>query len=122
LGAFDSSRWRTFTVENSPLANDKVHAMIVDRRSRIWLGTERGISVVEELSPGQFRWQQFAAGGPGGLPHPWVQTLLAAPDGRIWAGTRGGLAVYDPAKPERGWRSYRANLLRRWTGYLWPHY
>jgi ligand-binding sensor domain-containing protein len=122
LGAFDASRWQTFVSGKSPLVDDQVHAMAVDRQGRIWLGTEQGISVVDEVSPGQFRWRQFTADGRNGLPHPWVRALLAAPDGRIWAGTHGGLAVYDPAKPDGGWTTYHANRLRRWVGYLWPAY
>jgi ligand-binding sensor domain-containing protein len=120
LGAFDPSRWQTFTTTNSPLSHDFVHAIAEDRQGHIWLGTRAGADVLEETAPGQFRWQHHGAGGPHGLPNPWVRSLLVAPDGRVWAGTHGGLAVYDPAQPGQGWLSFHANLLRRWTGYLWP--
>src|SRR5206468_706990 len=56
LGAFDPSHWQTFTTGNSPLANDKVHSMTVDHQGRVWLGTERGISVIEDTGGGQLRW------------------------------------------------------------------
>ncbi len=126
LGAFDEARWQTFTTRNSPLPHDKVHALVEDRQGRIWIGTEGGLAVLDERasasSGGKGQWRVFTAAGaaPAGLPHPWVQALLALPDGRIWAGTKGGLAVYDPAHPEQGWRSFHAHPLRRWTGLFWP--
>jgi ligand-binding sensor domain-containing protein len=126
LGAHDPSRWQTFTAERAPFASPHVHAIVEDRQGRIWLGTERGILVLDESQPrgSPARWQRFdAEGAPAGgrgLPHPWVQALAVGPDGRVWAGTRGGLAVYDPASAARGWLTYGAHPLRRWTGYLWP--
>ncbi len=131
LGAFDETRWQTFTMSSAPLPHDKVHALAEDRQGRIWIGTEGGLAVLDERastgSGGDGPWRVFTAAAPAGaapaaagLPHPWVQALLASPDGRIWAGTKGGLAVYDPAHPEQGWRSFRAHPLRRWTGLLWP--
>jgi ligand-binding sensor domain-containing protein len=122
LGVFEPARWQTLTTSNSPLPDNKVHTLLVDRAGKVWLGTEGGIAVLQETAPGQFQWQQFTAGGARGLPDPWVQALLEAPDGRIWAGTHHGLAVYDPARPELGWTAYHANPLRRWVGYLWPRY
>jgi len=127
LGAFDETRWQTFTTRNSPLPHDKVHALAEDRQGRIWLGTEGGLAVLDAHAAGEGQWQVFTASTPAGtppaaagLPHPWVQALLVAPDGRIWAGTRAGLAVYDPAHPAQGWRSFHAHPLRRWTGFFWP--
>ena len=125
LGAYDGSRWQAVTRANAPLAHDSVHAILEDRRGRIWLGTKGGLTVFEEAAPGAAagRWQQFGAGGRGpedSLPHQWVRALALGPDGRVWAGTRGGLAVYDPSQPHQGWSSYRAHALRRWTGYVWP--
>jgi ligand-binding sensor domain-containing protein len=124
-GAYEPARWRTFTPANSPLVHPKVHAIAEDRQGNIWLGTEGGISVVSEsgLSSGA-GWQRHVAdqgaGGPKGLPDPWVQALQVGPDGRVWAGTRRGLALLDPAQPAQGWTTYAAHPLRRWTGMLWP--
>jgi ligand-binding sensor domain-containing protein len=126
LGAYDRGRWHTFAGATSPLVHESVHAILEDGRGRLWFATRGGISVLDESAPPDQRWRRFTAGGsagggaPTGLPHPWVQSLAIGPDGRVWAGTRGGLAVYDPARPQQGWTSYRAHPLRRWTGYVWP--
>src|SRR5205085_9570835 len=107
LGAFDPSRWQTFTTRNSPLAHNQVHTIAADRRGRIWLGTEAGADVLEETAAGQFHWQHFGADEPNGLPNPWVRALLVAPDGRVWAGTHDGLAGYDPAQPAQGRQAFQ---------------
>lgn len=130
LGAFDSSRWQTFTKASSPLVHDKVHAIVEDLQGRIWFGTEGGISVLDESQPdgSPGRWRHFRAGpavnagtAPGQLPHPWVQSMLATPDGMVWAGTNGGgLASIDSRRLDDGWQVYRAHPVRRWTGLLWP--
>jgi hypothetical protein len=123
-GAYDAARWRTFTPANSTLVHPTVHAIAEDRQGNIWLGTEGGISVLSESesSASGAGWQRHIPGGAGqpALPDSWVQALQVGPDGRVWAGTRRGLAVYDPAQPARGWSTYAAHPVRRWTGILWP--
>jgi ligand-binding sensor domain-containing protein len=123
MGAFDAWRWQTFDrPPDAPLAGDAVYAIVEDRQGRLYFGTRRGVTVLDEAQsdPAQ-RWRRLgAAEGQPGLPDPRVQALAFGPDGRLWAGTQGGLAVYDPARPQEGWRAYRANPGRRWAGYLWP--
>jgi ligand-binding sensor domain-containing protein len=126
LGAYDPSRWQTFTSANSTLPNDQVHTILIDGQERIWFGTENGIAVLDESRPSGSagQWTIFAAGSQSpaapNLPHPWVQALASSPDGRIWAGTRSGLAVFDPSRPNDGWNTYRAHSVRFWAGHLWP--
>ena len=119
LGSADRARWLTLSARTSPLANEKTHAIAEDRQGRIYLGTEAGVSVLDESAPPDRRWSTI---GPARLPHAHVEALLAAPDGRIWIGTKGGLTVYDPGAPAAPLPVYRANGLRYWTGLFWaPH-
>jgi hypothetical protein len=122
LGAFDLARWQTFTTINAPLPHDKVHAIVEDRQGRIWLGTEKGIAILDESRPAADQWQRLltAPDIPGSPSGAWITALAVSPDGRIWAGTKQGLAVLNPADPAQGWQTYRSHPLRRWTGLFWP--
>jgi outer membrane protein assembly factor BamB len=122
LGSTERSRWQTFTSGTSPLVGKEVLAIAEDRQGRIWLGTENGVSVLDE-SGGSARWQHFTADSSDGsrsLPHRRVQALAVDGDGRVWAGTKDGLASYDPARSQEGWRTYRSHPLRRLTGLIFP--
>jgi ligand-binding sensor domain-containing protein len=123
LGAYETARWQSFDQPATPLTGESVHAIAEDGRGRLYFGTRKGVVVLDEsqTDPAQ-RWGRLGAGpdARAGLPDPWVQALVFGPDGRLWAGTRRGLAVYDPARPQDGWRAYRANTLRRLVGRFWP--
>jgi ligand-binding sensor domain-containing protein len=119
LGSDQRARWLTFTTATSPLLHDKTHAIAEDRQGRIYLGTESGVSIYDESVPAERRWSAIQGSR---LPHPYVDTLLAAPDGRMWIGTKNGLTVYDPRQPAAELPVYRAHPLRYWTGLFWaPH-
>ncbi|MGH9604157.1 MAG: diguanylate cyclase [Terracidiphilus sp.] len=83
--------WEGWTADNG-LSNNNVWSFALDRRGRLWVGTE---SNLELLKPGADR---FVPVRPtNGKPIAHVLTLMAAPDGRIWSGSGdGNLIVYNP--------------------------
>ncbi len=105
--------WEHVTSRNSPLPDDDVRAVLVDRRGRTWFGTHRGVAVREgeEWKDG-VSWgvcspttPPAAAASPdgapaSGLPHRLVVAIHEAADGTIWFGTYGGgVASFTPAAP-----------------------
>ena len=86
--------------EAGSLPDDRVQALMVDRRGTLWVGTWAGLSRRVKGS------EQFepvfstpgAAGAPPNLARRIVLALFEASDGRVWSGTQqGDLAVINPA-------------------------
>ena len=92
--------WRTFTEDNSPLAQGWVSQLLEDAQGRIWVGTYGGgVSVYA-----QGAWQSFTA-DTSPLAQGWVSQLLEDAQGRIWVGTSGGVSVYA----QGAWQSFTAD-------------
>ena len=80
------------TRDGNGLASDFVHQVVVDRRGRVWLYTNRGLDRWDpslgvshyDLGDGLVA----AAGNPG--------AAVAGDDGRLWLGTPAGLTVFRP--------------------------
>jgi diguanylate cyclase (GGDEF)-like protein/PAS domain S-box-containing protein len=68
-----------------------MHAVLVDRRGRVWLGTGDGL---ELLDPATGNLQQFRQrpGRADSLPSNLVRSLLEDASGTIWVGTQAGLS------------------------------
>ncbi len=79
------------------LADDRVLALLVDRRGDLWVGTWQGLS---RRRAGTAQFDLVALHGVGPRPQTIdavVTGLFEASDGRIWVGTQGGhLTVIDP--------------------------
>ena len=73
------------------LSSDRIGAITEDRFGRIYVGTERGVDVLDEAGG---RIHHF--GTAEGLPHPFVGSAYAHPDGEIWLGTLNGVARFTP--------------------------
>ena len=73
------------------LSSDRIGAITEDRFGRIYVGTERGVDVLDEAVG---RIHHF--GTAEGLPHPFVGSAYAHPDGEIWLGTLNGVARFTP--------------------------
>ncbi|MDR7100737.1 diguanylate cyclase (GGDEF)-like protein/PAS domain S-box-containing protein [Lysobacter niabensis] len=73
------------------LSHPAVHAMLEDRRGRIWLGTGDGLDLLDPAT-GQLRHYRHGINAPDSLPGNLVRALLQAADGRIWVGTHAGLS------------------------------
>ncbi|WP_418317948.1 two-component regulator propeller domain-containing protein [Piscinibacter sakaiensis] len=73
------------------LPDDRVQALLVDRRGTLWVGTWHGLS---RLTAGSSHFEPVAPA----LAGEQVQALHEATDGRIWVGTQQGtVAIVDPA-------------------------
>jgi len=72
------------------LSHPNVHALLEDRRGRIWIGTGDGLDL---LDPATGRLRHFSAGPgtPHGLAGSLVRALHEDEEGRIWVGTHSGL-------------------------------
>lgn len=79
------------------LADDRVRALLVDRRGRLWAGGGDGLQVY--LGDGRgFARVASDPGRPGSLAGEFVGKLFEDDRGRIWIGTlEHGAAVLDPA-------------------------
>jgi signal transduction histidine kinase/ligand-binding sensor domain-containing protein len=69
------------------LASDKVYLLGEDARGRLWIGTGRGVDMVEDQ-------QIFHHGGGEGMPGEDCDSMafMADSDGGVWIGTSTGLA------------------------------
>lgn len=84
-GYYDGRRWTNYTVLNG-LVGSPVQAITVDGDERVWLGTDDGLSI---LNQGSF----FNLTRAEGLPNTTILALLAdagQKDGEVWIGTNGG--------------------------------
>jgi diguanylate cyclase (GGDEF)-like protein/PAS domain S-box-containing protein len=78
------------------VSHPNVHALLVDRRGRVWFGTGDGLNVLEPGNGGM-RHFRHAADGRDSLPSNVVRALLEDAEGRIWVGTHAGLSEAVPA-------------------------
>jgi sugar lactone lactonase YvrE len=90
--------WTTYTTADG-LTDDRVNALALDAEGRVWIGTERGLSIWEDersIAP-----EDVAAP----LSNQRVTALLADTQGRIWVGTEEGLMVFNGER----WRTIAAD-------------
>ena len=86
-----------------------VRGLLQDRNGNLWVGTARGLAVLEQrqllnVNP-TFTVYQNVVGDPSSLSQNYILPLFEASDGTIWVGTfGGGLNRYVPpaAGEERG--------------------
>jgi len=82
-------RWRLFTADNSPLADNSVRAVAQDQAGRLWFGTEQGLSAYDGVE-----WETYLAADLG-MQDDAVRALAVGSDSRLWLGTETGVAVLD---------------------------
>jgi diguanylate cyclase (GGDEF)-like protein/PAS domain S-box-containing protein len=76
------------------LSHQQVHAVLVDRAGRVWIGTGHGLDQFDPAN-GRVRHYQQRPEQADGLASNLVRTLWQSPDGSIWAGGHGGLNRID---------------------------
>ena len=82
---FDGVRFTVFDRSNTPeLQSNLVNALLADRRGRLWVGTGKGVLVLER---GRFR----AYAQAQGLAGNYVRALHEDREGNLWVGSEGGL-------------------------------
>jgi diguanylate cyclase (GGDEF)-like protein/PAS domain S-box-containing protein len=87
--AAPTTLWRLPFRANDPaaLAHPAVHALLLARDGRVWIGTGHGLDLFD---PGNGRLRHFHR--DGGLAGNLIRVLLQTPDGTIWVGSHGGLS------------------------------
>src|SRR5215471_9456551 len=84
-----------------------VTTMLEDRERRVWIGSDRGLSLLLRRSgTTQLDWVGTYT-SKDGLPHDHVSGLLEAADGNLWIGTSAGLSQYC-ASSSCGKKSFRS--------------
>ena len=111
LTVYQGGRWTTYTQDNGVVSNF-VLCVAVDPQGRKWVGTVRGVSVLDDHgTPHDSRddtWLSFR--GSDGLVNEGVMAIAFDTAGLEWFGTSGGLSVLDDkGTPEKGddmWTSF----------------
>lgn len=79
-----------------PALNDvEIKSLLVDRRGRLWIGSNTGI-VIWDARDGSLRRLRHDPANPQSLSHNMVRTLFEDKRGLIWIGTSDRYAVYNP--------------------------
>ncbi|WP_190285572.1 EAL domain-containing protein [Montanilutibacter psychrotolerans] len=73
------------------LSHPDVHALLQDRRGRIWFGTADGLDVLDPTT-GRLRHFRHAPGDPTSLAGNLVRALHLGMDGTVWIGGQAGLS------------------------------
>lgn len=87
--------------EPGTLSNDKVNALFVDSRNRLWASTSSGLNV---LSPARKSFKSYSV--KDGLPDLAVQSALEDGKGNIWISTQNGIAKMEEAGGKVKMRSF----------------
>jgi diguanylate cyclase (GGDEF)-like protein len=77
-----------------PFSNNQVRVLFIDRKHRLWIGTENGL---RRIGPnGRIKRFAYVPGDPNSIGPGGMASLLEDRRGRIWAGANGGpLNVID---------------------------
>ncbi len=126
--------WARFThdpADPRSLADDQVHALLVDRHGSVWVGTDSGLNRWDADEPtAGFRRYVRNPTSPDGLLDAPVTALLEDSEGRLWIGSTPGLTVLDPVRDRtthyhHRYRTYRhgwgraIQLLEDRSGQIW---
>ncbi len=97
---YDDGALITYNASNSGITA-RVTSFIHHPHGAVWVGTERGIVVLED---GQ--WSRLDDDGSLGLDEVFVSALLLDSQDRIWVGTWGeGIRLFDDGE----WKTFRAD-------------
>ena len=133
-GAVTAERFVHSATEASSLADDRVRAVLVDRRGVLWVGTETGLDRRDSPASGDkdAGFTHFTAGpnAPLGLIDSRVSALLEDGRGQLWIGAMPGLSVLDSSRTHvrhyyHRYRTYRygwgdaISLAQDRSGQLW---
>ncbi len=104
--------WHTYTMSNSPLADNSVGSIVVDKQNRVWLDTRRGLNVFEAKNN---IWRIYTA-SDSGLPDNSVRKLAIDNQNRLWIGAIRGVSTVDLEKelpvPQKIWGDLRSSAIR----------
>ena len=129
-GVVSGERFGHSATDPSSLGDDRVLALLVDRRGVLWVGTQTG---VDGRAPGdRIAFRHFTAGPdrPLGLIDSRISALHEDSHGRLWMGSVPGISVFDSARTRiehhyHRYRTYRygwgaaVGLIEDRSGQLW---
>ncbi|WP_068436075.1 hybrid sensor histidine kinase/response regulator [Magnetospirillum sp. XM-1] len=77
------------------LSGNSVHALHYDSAGRLWVGTQRGLNLLEDAGKGTFRRFLNDPDDPESLPSNTVNGIAEDRFGRIWLATSNGIGILD---------------------------
>ena len=87
----ETPAWSVFTKMNSPLPNDQVQAIAIDKKDVKWIGTADGLATLAGNS-----WNIYnTVNSP--LPSNFITALAVGKESDVWIGTDKGLINYNGA-------------------------
>ncbi|WP_456405476.1 hybrid sensor histidine kinase/response regulator [Caldithrix abyssi] len=90
-GLFEFSQDSLIPVDKE-LINEEAYAILVDNENKIWIGTGRGVQIIDSI--GNITHYDYFNGLAGQECNR--DALFQDSSGRIWIGTIGGLSLYQP--------------------------
>ena len=89
---FAQNAWTHYSVSNSPLPENSIRCIAIDRLGHKWIGTDYGLSVYDDTT-----WINYFTSNSG-LPDNGVRAIAFDSLQNAWIGTfNGGLAKFDGA-------------------------
>ena len=97
---FDGKNWETYKSTNSPLIDDLIRSIAIDRHGNKWIGTLFGGLA---RFNGDATWEIYADFNSN-IPSNSVYPIVFDDNDNVWVGTEGGLAML---KPDNTWDVYK---------------
>jgi PAS domain S-box-containing protein len=96
LARYDGHFFQRSSLPDS-MVNCAVNSIYQDRQNALWLGTDKGLICLQyDPAIGDTTYQIFTVAA--GLPHNYVNDILADSAGVLWIGTRGGACYFSNSK------------------------
>jgi len=93
IAIFDGQKVIKHIIEENGLISNEVWKVIEDRNGRIWVGTNYGLSIIENGSITNFT-------DENGLPYAKIRGLTEMSNGDVWVGTdKEGIVIFRNQKP-----------------------
>jgi streptogramin lyase len=120
------------STDSRSLSNNRINAVLVDRRGDVWVGTESGLDRLDRGGPARATFTKYRAGPTtgNGLIDTEASSIYEDSRGRLWVGSLPGVSVFDSTRSRithfyHRYRTYRygwgeaVELQEDRTGNLW---
>ena len=82
-------------VANTSVVNNVVNAIAEDSLSRLWIGTNNGVSILDR-NTGTYTSYEWKQNSPNSLNYNNVHSLCCDTRGNMWIGTTEGVSIFNP--------------------------